>query len=512
MSADNQANNKKIAKNTLVLYLRMLFLMAVNFYTSRVILEALGVDDFGVYNVVGGFVAMFAVLSKSLSSACSRFLNFEMGKGNFEKLKNVFSTAVTVHWVLALIIVVLCEAIGIWFVNHKMVIAPERLEAANWVFQLSIITFCSTLITVPHNAAIIAHEKMKAFAYVGILDGLGKLGIAFAIMASPIDKLVFYAALMCALQFAIQYIYRWYCRKNFEECKYKFIYDKSLLKEMLGFAGWNFIGSSSAILRTQGGNVLVNLFFGPVANAARAVSAQVLHAVNSFVESFMIAMKPQITQNYASGNYDYMMSLIFRGSRFSYYLVLLFALPIILNVDFILGIWLKEVPEHTGLFVQLTLVFCAIEAISGPLITAMQATGNIRNYQLIVGGIQILNLPISYLVYKLGGIPESFVIVAIVLGLCCLMARLIMLKPMINLHFLDFVKRVLFNQFFVTLISALGPVILFFNLEPSVAKFIIVASASLLFTILSVFYIGCSKTERAKIMEQVSKIKGKLFK
>ncbi len=505
MSADNQANNKKIAKNTLVLYLRMLFLMAVNFYTSRVILEALGVDDFGVYNVVGGFVAMFAVLSKSLSSACSRFLNFEMGKGNFEKLKNVFSTAVTVHWVLALIIVVLCEAIGIWFVNNKMVIAPERLEAANWVFQLSIITFCSTLITVPHNAAIIAHEKMKAFAYVSILDGLGKLGIAFAIMASPIDRLVFYAALMCALQFAIQYIYRWYCRKNFEECKYKFIYDKSLLKEMLGFAGWNFIGSSSAILRTQGGNVLVNVFFGPAVNAARAVSAQVLHAVNSFVESFMIAMKPQITQNYANGNHDYMMSLIFRGSRFSYYLVLLFALPIILNVDFILGIWLKEVPDHAALFIQLTLVFCAIEAISGPLITAQQATGNIRNYQLVVGGIQMMNLPISYVVYKLGGFAESFVVVAIVCALGCLSARLVMMRGTINLDSWGFIKKVLFNVVLVTLLSSLVPVLFNNFISDSWLKLFVISALSLFFTLFFVYLIGCNKEEK-------SFVKGFIFK
>ena len=265
---DTSANNKRIAKNTLLLYFRMLFMMAVSLYTSRVVLNALGVEDFGIYNVVGGVVAMFSMLSGSLSAAITRFITYELGKGNQENLKKIFSSSVTIQIGLAILIIVVAEAIGVWFLNMKMNIPDVRITAANWVFQFSILTFAVNLISVPYNASIIAHERMSAFAYISILEAIGKLAIVFLIVISPMDKLIFYAILMCAVALIVRLAYGVYCKRHFEECTYHFIFDRDLLKHMFGFAGWNFIGATSAVLRDQGGNVVINLFCGPAANAA----------------------------------------------------------------------------------------------------------------------------------------------------------------------------------------------------------------------------------------------------
>ena len=507
----NSANSKRIAKNTLVLYVRMLFLMVISLYTSRVILEALGVEDFGVYNVVGGFVALFAILSKSLSTAASRFLNFTMGRGDKEKLSNVFSTTFIIHAVLAILIAILAEFVGVWFVNEKMVISPERLEAANWVFQFSVLTFCLNLITVPYHAAIIAHERMSVFAYISIFEGVGKLLICYLVMISPIDRLVFYAILMFLVHVGITFMNIWYCRRHFEECILRSVYDKSLLKEIFGFASWNMIGSSSAILRNQGNNILINLFFGPVVNAARAVANQVLHAVHAFVDNFFMALKPQITQSYANGNWPYMMTLVFQGSRLAYYMLLILCMPILLNTDYLLHLWLKTVPDHSVLFVQLTLVFTMIESISSPLITAQLATGKIRNYQLVVGGLQIMNVPVSYIVLKLGGVPETILYVAIFISVLCLCARLYMLRIGIHLNIRLFVVKVLFNILIVSIISAIIPISLQLIMKENFMSFVLISSVCLISTAFSIFFIGCNKSERKFVTVKTVQLKQRLL-
>lgn len=512
MQQDNTANNKRIAKNTLVLYVRMLFLMAIGLYTSRVILQALGVEDFGIYNVVGGFVALFAILSKSMSSAATRFLNFEMGKGNKDKLENLFSTLLAIHLLLAVLIAVLSEVIGIWFLNNKMVISSDRLYAANWVFQFSVITFCLNLTVVPFRAAIIAHERMSAFAYVSIFEGIGKLLVCYLIMMSPFDRLIFYALLLLFIQVGVILYYQRYSLNHFEECRLHFALDKSQVKEISGFVIWNTIGTSSAILRNQGGNVLINLFGGPVVNAARAVANQVLHAVDGFVHNFVMALKPQITKSYASGDWGYMMDLIYKGSRFSYYMLLFLCLPILVNTDYILHLWLKTVPDHSVMFVRLTLIFTMIESISQPLITAQLATGKIRSYQIVIGGLQMLNLPVSYVILKMGGMPETILYVAIFFSFCCLSTRLYMLRGMINLKTLDFSVKVLLNILLVTICAALIPVWAFFSMDKSLFNFLILAILCFCSTFVSSFYIGCSRNEREYIITKVSNIKKKLIR
>lgn len=513
MSTVEQQNNKRIAKNTLLLYFRMLITMAVGLYTSRVILQNLGVEDFGIYNVVGGVVAMFSVLSGSLSAAISRFLTFELGKNNPEKLKKVFSSAVTIQIFLAIIVTVLAETIGLWFLNNKMSIPPTRLYAANWVFQMTIVTFGVNLISVPYNAAIIAHERMSAFAYVSIVDALGKLAIAWAIAISYFDRLIFYSILMSCMSLILRLIYGWYCKRNFKECTYHFIFDKLLLKQMFGFAGWNFIGASSAVLRDHGGSVVLNLFFGPSVNAARGVAVQVQNAVSQFQSNFMTAMNPQITKSYANGNHGYMMSLIFQGARLSFFMLLLLSLPILLNADFILSLWLKVVPEHSVRFVQLILVFVISESISSPLITAMLATGKIRNYQIIVGGLQMMNLPIAYVLLKLGFAPECVFITAIVISQCCLFARLVMLKSMIGLKVRQYLKQVYANVLIVSLLSATVPVLakeyLFDGADG--VSFILTSLISIISTFAVVWGIGCNSSERLFVKNKVNVLKNRIL-
>lgn len=503
----NSVTNKRIAKNTLLLYIRMLFLMIVSLYTSRVVLNALGVEDFGIYNVVGGIVAMFNVLSGSLSAAISRFITYELGKENLKNLNKIFSSAVTIQLGLAIIIILLAETVGLWFLNVKMNIPEIRMEAANWVFQFSILTFAINLISVPYNASIIAHEKMSAFAYISILEAVGKLTIAYLIVVSPIDKLIFYAILMCVVALIIRLTYGNYCKRHFSECTYHFIWDKQLLKQMFSFAGWNFIGASSAVLRDHGGNIIINLFCGPSVNAARSIAFQVNNAINQFIVNFMTALNPQITKSYATGNKEYMMTLIFQGARISFYMLFLLSLPILVNAHYILELWLKTVPEHTVFFVQLVLIFALSESISQPLVTAMLATGKIRNYQIIVGGLQMMNLPISYLLLRLGFFPEIVIVVAIGVSQCCLAARLTLLRGMIGISIRKYLKNVYFNIMTISLVASIPSFISAQFLDESFLSFITVSLITILCTVISIYFIGCNRKERQFIHNKLNYIK-----
>lgn len=505
-------NNKRIAKNTLLLYARMLVLMLVGLYTSRITLNALGVDNFGIYNVVGGVVGLFSLLSGSLSAAISRFITFELGRDNVEKLKTVFSSAVTIQVILSLIIVLLAETIGLWFLNNKLVIPADRMAAAHWVYQLSILTFVIGLISVPYNAAIIAHERMSAFAYMSVVDVFGKLLIAFSMYYSLYDRLIHYAILLTALSLLNRLIYGFYCKKHFAECTYQFSFDRSLLKQMFGFAGWNFIGASSAVLRDQGGNIILNMFCGPAVNAARGIAIQVSTAIQGFVSNFMTALNPQITKSYASGNHDYMMSLIYKGARFSYYILLLLSLPVIINARYILTLWLGIVPDHTVSFVQLVLVFAMSESLANPLITAMLATGNIRNYQLVVGVLQLLNLPLAYLFLRLGYPPESVFFVAIFVSVCCEMARLYMLRGMIHLSIRSFLRNVYFNVIVVSIIAAIVPVLLSMVLTDDIVGFLISCICCGVCTAISILYVGFTRNERKMIVSKALVVIRKILK
>lgn len=506
------SNSKRIAKNTILLYFRMLIMMLVAFYTSRVVLDTLGVEDYGIYNVVGGLVAMFSMLSGSLSAAITRFITYELGKGDSRKLGIIFSSSVTIQIGLAIIILIFAESIGLWFLNVKMNIPELRLNAANWVFQFSIFTFIVNLISVPYNACIIAHEKMSAFAYVSILEAVGKLAIAFLISASPIDRLTFYAILMFAVAVIIRFVYSEYCRRHFIECRYRFIFDASVLKQMSNFAGWNFIGASSAVLRDQGGNVIINLFCGPSVNAARGIAFQVNTAIYGFVSNFMTALNPQITKSYALGEKDYMMKLIFQGVRFSFYMLLFLSLPVLLNTYYVLDLWLEKVPDHTVSFVQLILIFAMSESISNPLITAMLATGRIKTYQIVVGGLQMMNLPISYILLRLGYTPEAVILVAIIISQCCLASRLYLLKDLIGLSVSDYMRKVYLNVVLVAGISIFLPLLLSLNASETFSGFLLSSIFSTINTLCVIIFIGCNHKERQFVWDKMNNMIIKYFK
>ena len=316
--ADYSEHTRRIAKNTLMLYFRMFFMMILGLFTSRIVLQALGETDYGVYNVVGGVVAMFAVISGTLSSSVARFITFEMGKGSEAQLNKVYSTSVIIQALLSIVIIAIAEPVGLWFIENKMTIDPIRIPAAEWVLHFSIFSFVVNLMSIPQTASITAHEKMSAYAYIGILDGVLRFAVAIAVMRSHGDRLVLYAMLMAASVMIVRMVYSKYCSRHFEECHFKFVFDKPLLKEMFSFAGWNFIGETAGVLRDQGGNILINIFFGPAVNAARGLALQINNVVTGFVTNFMTAVNPQITKSYAAGDHTYMFSLVRKASRMSY--------------------------------------------------------------------------------------------------------------------------------------------------------------------------------------------------
>ncbi len=497
MVLSEEDKKKRLARNTMLLYMRMLVLMVVSLYTSRVILHALGETDFGIYNVVGGVVAAFSFISGSLSAAVSRFITFELGKNDKDRLGKVFSSSVTIQLLLAVVVVALTETAGLWFLNTHMTIPADRIHAANWVLHFSAVTFVVNLISIPYNAVIVAHERMAAFAYISLFEAFGKLAIALLIIYSSCDRLVVYAILMCAVAVIVRLLYGYYCKRHFEECAFRLIWDRDIMGKMFGFAGWNFIGATSSILRDQGGNILLNVFFGPSVNAARGIAVQVNSALMGFVTNFTMALNPQITKSYASGNHEYMMYLIYKGARFSFYMLLLMSLPVIVNTNYILVLWLRLVPEHSVAFVQLIMLFALSECISSPLITAMLATGKIRNYQIAVGGLQMLNLPVSYVAIRLGCVPESVFVIAIVISQCCLALRICLLRGMIRLSVGKFIKEVYVNVLLVALCACAVPVLLTGCLHESFGSFVSLTLVCLLTTSLSILYVGMNRHERS---------------
>ena len=505
MLSDNSSTNKRIAKNTIMLYIRMVFLMIINLYTSRVILNALGVDDYGIYNVVGGFVSMFAVVSGSMSNAISRYITFELGKGDYNKTKIIFSTSVNILILTSFIIILIAETVGLWFLNSKMVIPAERLVAANWTFQLAVATFCFNLISVPYNADIIAHERMTAFAYISIVEAIFKLLVAYFVFYLIVDKLIIYALLLFFVSVFLRIIYGVYCVRNFEEANYHLVLDKTIFKEMVGFAGWSFIGSTAGILRDQGGNVLLNLFCGPIVNAARGISIQVSSAVNAFAMNFMTAINPQIIKSYAQGKQDYMVSLVNQSARFSYYLLLIISLPIIFGINSLLNIWLGLVPDYTPIFVQLSLVLVISDSLANPFITVMLATGKIKKYQIVAGSINLLNLPFSYLFLKIGFSPEIVFVIAITISQVLIFVRILLLKPYINISVTSFIKDVYINVSIVTLCSLVLPISVMLLGDLHYFCGYKISLISLFSSFFVIYIVGCKKEERLFIYNQIKK-------
>ena len=513
MSNQTSDNNKRIAKNTLLLYVRMLFMMVIGLYTSRVILDKLGEVDFGIYNVVGGFVTMFTVISGAMTTATQRFLSFEIGKGKDGNVKGIFSTMIYIHLFLAFIVLLFGEVVGVWFLNTHMNFPAGRYEAANWVFQLSLLVFVLNVINVPYNGALIAYEKMSAFAYFSIFDAIFKLAICYVITLTPFDKLVVYAVLMAVIQVALLAMYFFYCRVKFNDCRFTGKFNREYGKNVGSFVGWNLIGSLAGVAKEQGVNVVLNMFFGPAVNAARGVAYQVLSKLNGFVTNFQMAMNPQIIKNYASGEKENMYKLVFRGAKLSYLLLLTLSLPVVIEAPLILGIWLKEVPNYTVIFLQIAIFTSMLNALSNPLIVSMHASGKVRDYQIVVGCLSLLTLPIVYVAFKMGAEPYMAMIIAFVIELACHFARLYMLVRSIEFPMWRFVKDVTLRVLAITVVAMVLPILAYQNINITVLRFMTVCLLSLVSTIGFGYYLGFNRNDRLTIkVKVISIINNKILK
>lgn len=497
--------SKRIAKNTLVLYVRMVVMTLLGLFTTRITLGALGIDNLGIYNVVGGVVGMFSLISGSMSASISRFMTFGLGKGDNTQLTKIFSASINIQLAISLVIIILAEACGIWFINHRLVIPPDRLFAANIVFQLSLFSFVLNLISVPYNAAIIAHEKMSAFAFMTIFQVVFKLLLISLLLFTGGDKLILFAVFICVQGLISQFIYWIYCSRKFAECHYKFVKEKALYKDMFGFAGWNTIGASSAIFSDQGINILLNMFFGPAINGAKSIVSQMSSVLGQFSGNFMTAVNPQITKDYAAGELTRMHHLMFKSTKLSYFMFLTMCLPFFLETRTALTIWLGECPEYTISFARLTFILALSQMLSNTLITAQLATGNIRNYQIVVGGAQMLNFPLSWIVLKAGAPAYSILIVAIAISQLCLFLRIGFLRTMIQLPARAFLKDVYLKVVLVSILSLPIPTALYLIMPESIMRFIIVSAVSVIVTISVSYKLGCDSAEKSFVKETLKK-------
>jgi O-antigen/teichoic acid export membrane protein len=495
-------NNKRIAKNTLFLYVRMLLIMGVNLYTVRAVLNLLGVVDYGIYNVVGGVVTLFSFISGTLTTSSQRYFSIELARENIKALQKIFCLNVTVFAIIILGIIILAETVGLWFVNVQMTIPENRLLAANIVYQFSILAFSFQMFSIPYNALIVAHEKMGAFAYIGIIEVILKLVVVFTLTITGSDKLILYGILMSLMALLITNIYRVYCRTHFVESKFFFYWNRTEATELMSFSGWHFLGTMAVVVRGQGINLLINLFFNPAINAARAIAFQIDAAVGQLSNNFFVAVKPQIYKYYSKGELVELHNLILRSTIMCFFLVSLLVFPVIFNTSFILHIWLKNVPDYCIIFTQLVLVNSLIDSTSGPTIAPALATGRIKKYELIIAFLIGLNLPISYLLLKFGEKPEITVIVSIVLSVITALSRAFLLKNMIKMpvrkYFKLFTKLIL-----VSLISFSILQYVFIDMEDSWLKLIVMSFSSTLLLLLIYYFIIIDSINRERIINFV---------
>ena len=498
------ANSARIAKNTVALYVRMVVLLLVGLYTSRVVLGALGQDDFGVYGAVGGVVSLFLVLTGAISGAISRFLAFELGKEK-SRMREVFSTTVALQLALAVLVLVLAEVIGLWLLHTKMVIPEGRMEAARWVLHCSVLLFVVNMLSVPYNAAIIAHEKMQAFAWISIAEAVLALGAALATRYTQQDKLVVYAVLMLSVAVIVRLVYSLYARINFPECRFRpRAVDRSVVREIGSFTGWTFIGSVASVLNAHGINLLMNIFFGVRVTAARDVTTKLETNLSRFINNITTAINPQIHKSFASGRIEYLHELMCKGAKYAYFLYFFFALPLILETPALLKLWLNIVPDHSVEFVRISLVSTLFLAIGTPFVNAVFATGNVKRYEIIASITNVMAFPLSYLAFKLGMAPEWAYALVAAASLGLLVERIVMARRQTGMAFSTVRKDVLLPVAVVTLAAAVVPLAIFLLQGPSHWRTLEVVVSSFLSTALAAFLLGTTAGERNAV---VSKIK-----
>ena len=486
--------------------------MAVSLFTSRVILQTLGVTDYGINNVVGGVVAMFSFLNGAMASATQRYLNVDIATGNEAHLKVSFRTAMQIHVLIALFILILAETVGLWFVLNKLVIPENRMYAAMWVYQFSIVASMVSIISLPYNAAIIAHERMSAFAYISIMDVVLKLLIVYMLVISPFDKLITYSALFLCVNLLDRFIYNWYCKKHFSEVNFSLKVDKPLFREMSSFAGWSLWGNIAFVLFTQGLNMLLNMFFGPAVNAARGIAVQVQGVIQGFVANVQTAVNPQITKSYAQANLKRMHKLMYASSKFCFYLLFLIVLPLSFEAQFVLKVWLGIVPDHTVWFLRLIMFIMLTETLANPYIIANQATGKVKVYQAVCGGLLLCIVPVAYIVLKLGGNPESVYIVHGCIAVITQLARVYMMRRLIDLPMMTYFKNVVAPILMVAATSFIIPFLIYMNMSYGVLSFFVVCAVSVLCVIIFAYLVGTNRDEKDMIQEKITAVAHKIHK
>lgn len=506
MANGTKLDKKRIVQNTGLLYVRMLLTMLIGLYTSRVILTVLGISDYGIYNVVGGIVYTLAFLNSAMAAASQRFISYELGIGNMSRLKRIFSTSVNIHMLIAFIIFIGAETIGLWFVNTHLNIEDDRMVAANWVYQFSIFTLMLSIWSVPYNSCIVAHEHMKAFAYISFFESVSKLIIVYCLSIGTSDRLILYGILVFVVTLLVRLCYGIYCKRHFEECSYHFVWDKRLFKDMFSFAGWSILGNLGFSFKDSVGNIILNIFFGTAINAARGIAMQVSSLITTFSTNFAMALNPQITKQYAAGNVEESRSLVYAGARYSFYLLMLITIPFLINSDYILWLWLSDVPEYTGIFIALALFVSLLHALSGTVTTALQATGYIKVFQIGISMLMLSEIPVAYILLRAGMPPYAIMYPTLVTYTLAVFFRFCLLKRMIpSYDFTYYVFHVFLKSVFLFIVCYFLCDKLHDCFENSFLTVIITVFMSLCIIIVTIYFIGITPIERVVVRKRIVK-------
>jgi len=498
--------NTRIAKNTVYMYLRMLLIMVVSLFTSRVVLQTLGEADFGTYNIVGGVVVLFTFINSAMATGTQRHLSYELGKSGGD-VKTIFSACLRIHIYLALIILVLAETVGLWFLNAKMNFPEGRMAVVNWIYQFSIISCIIGIIRVPYNAAIIAFERMSFYAYSSIAEVVAKLVIVYLLVIIPFDKLIVYALLILGVTILMQGWYMLYCRR-LPGIRYVIVRDKGLYKKLLSFSGWAMFGSIANMGYQQGVNIIINLFYGVTLNAAVGIANQINGAVNQFATGFQQALNPQLVQSEAANNRERQMDLIFKSSKFSFLIMSCIAFPLILNLKEILELWLGNYPEHTSTICEIIILGALLETLSGPLWVSIFATGKIKVYQIIISSILLLNLPLSYIGGKFGMAPEGMYLIRLGLFVVALITRLVFLNQYIGLDIMRFVRKVIFPTSIISIMLVIVYMIVYHYHFEAVGFLQLVYQTLLALVLVGIlaFTIGLTSNEKRAIINKTKSV------
>lgn len=500
-----EKNSQRLLKNTIYLYARQILIMLITLFSVRVVLQVLGAEDYGINNVVAGAVTMFSFLNGAMATASQRFFSFELGKKNIENLISIFHSTLTIYCILILIIIILSETIGLWFVSTQLTIPPHRLSAALWIYQLSILSFAISMISAPYIASIISHENMDVYAYIAIAEACMKLIIIFLLPILPYDKLISYGVLIMLSTLLTTSIYYWYCHKHYYECKRIYLrWDKTQIKEIASFSGWNFFGSIAWILKNQGIAFLLNIYFGPIINAAQSIANQIRTQSSTFYQNFSTALRPQIIKKYAERNLEGLFQMVHKGSKMTFFLMLIIVSSLLFNLEYLLNIWLGKVPPYTIIFTQLLLIETLIDSISTPMATANQATGKIKIYQTFIGLVGLLNLPFSFIALKLGFSPIYVFIIGITLQIIITGIRAFFLSKIQEGEFTSTLRYVILPCFTVTLSVLIVNYFIRFDIM-NFFIFLAQVAVHFLITVVFIYVLGLNKEEKQYVYQLIKK-------